>query len=91
MLLAFRTAQLGNNFITVMMLVIGSLTFHMTTLEEYYVGELYLPVFNAVSDGSVWVVLFYLASAIWGNDIWVKNCADASWMGLSGVDHFTVG
>ena len=63
----------------------------MTTLEEYYVGELYLPVGNAVSDGMPVTFLFYLISGIMGNSFWTQRAMDADWMNITGIEYLTLG
>ena len=52
------------------MVVMAMAAFHFTTLEEYYVGTLKLPVCNAVSDGSLLIILMYLVTGILGNEFW---------------------
>ena len=59
------------------------MNFHFTTLEEYYIGTLKLPVGNAVSDGSVLVVLLFLVSGIIGNEVWAKQLMPAKYFGIS--------
>ena len=50
-----------------MMVVLSMAAFHFATLEEYYVGTLRMPVFNAVTDGSLLVILIYLVTGSLGN------------------------
>ena len=66
-------------------------TFHFTTLEEYYIGTLKLPVGNAVSDGSVLVVLVFIVTGITGNEVWVHEVVSAEWLGIEGVTMLTIG
>jgi hypothetical protein len=40
--------------------------FHFSTLEEYYVGTLHLPKFNAVTDGSFLIVIGFIAIGVAG-------------------------
>jgi len=68
---ALRVMQCGNNFLAYAMIVLAMAAFHFSTLEEYYVGTLYLPPCNAVSDGSVLVCAMFILSGIAGNDFWV--------------------
>lgn len=90
-LLALRTMQCGNNFLSYAMIVTASAAFHFTTLEEYYVGILYLPPCNAVADGSALIICMYLFSGIVGNDIWVKTICDGTWLNIEGITDLTLG
>lgn len=47
--------------------------FHFATLEEYYVGGLFLPVGNAISDGSLLYFIVMLTLFIGGNDILISE------------------
>jgi len=47
--------------------------FHFSTLEEYYLGILELPPLNGVSDGSIVIILFYIATGIIGNEKMALN------------------
>ena len=86
--MALRTLQCGNNFLSYAMIVMAMGAFHFTTLEEYYVGTLALPVCNAVSDGSIMMILFYLVTAAMGNDKWVVKLMGGSWLGgCRGLHH----
>jgi len=91
MLMILRTLQCGNNFLSYALVVMSMAGFHFTTLEEYYLGTLALPVCNAVSDGSVLLVLFYLITAGIGNDTWAITVADGTWMNIEGIEDITLG
>lgn len=52
-----KVLQIGNNFISVILFVSTYSSFHFATLNEYYVGTLYLPIFNGVSDGSIAMII----------------------------------
>ena len=65
--------------------------FHFTTLEEYYVGTLKLPVCNAVSDGSLLIILLYLVTGITGNWIWTIHICDGTWLNIDGIEELTLG
>lgn len=65
--------------------------FHFTTLEEYYVGTLKLPVCNAVSDGSLLIIVMYIVTGILGNDIWVITVCDGTWLNIEGITDLTLG
>jgi hypothetical protein len=49
-------------------------------LEEYYIGGLYLGIFNGVTDGSVLIISVYLYCAICGNSLFIN---EATISGLS--------
>lgn len=65
--------------------------FHFATLEEYYVGTLRLPVCNGVSDGSVLMIMLFIATGIFGNEFWAKGVADGKWLHMEGLDVLTIG
>ena len=90
-LVALRTFQCGNNFLSYAMIVMAMAAFHFTTIEEYYVGTLKLPVCNAVSDGSALVIGLYLITGILGNDIWVTEICDGTWLNIDGIEKLTLG
>ena len=46
---------------------------------------------NAVSEGTVFVVLVYLYSGINGNSLWLTPFGDATWLGIEDVTEFTFG
>lgn len=73
------------------MVIMAMGAFHFTTLEEYYVGTLKLPVCNAVSDGSLLIILMYLITGILGNNFWTFHVCDGSWMNIEGIDDLTLG
>lgn len=52
--------------------------FHFATLEEYYVGGLFLPCFNAISDGSALYFVTMAVPAIFGNELFVAECFKAN-------------
>ena len=90
-LVALRTLQIGNNFLAYAVIVMAMAAFHFTTLEEYYVGTLKLPVCNAVSDGSLLIILMYLVTGILGNEFWVMHICDAEWLNIEGIKSLTLG
>ena len=47
-----KLIQVGNNHVLILGLVAITQSFHFSTLEEYYVGGLFLGVGNGVTDGS---------------------------------------
>lgn len=48
------------------------MSFYFSTLEEYYIGGLFLGVGNGVTDGSVALIFLFLFSGYYGNDVF-KN------------------
>ena len=83
--------QVGNNFLSYLMVIMAMAAFHFTTLEEYYVGTLRLPVCNAVSDGSLLIILMYLVTGIIGNEFWTIHVIDGTWLGIEGITDLTLG
>ena len=65
-LISLRIVNCGNNVMAYALLLLTLNTFHFSTLEEYYVGTLVLPIFNGVSDGSVALIITYLFLGIVG-------------------------
>jgi hypothetical protein len=65
--------------------------FHFVTLEEYYSGYLYLPIFNPVSDGSIAIILLDLYTAYHGNNFWATPYCDGTWLNMDGVTILTYG
>jgi ethanolaminephosphotransferase len=81
----------GNNALAYVMLMTIYACFHFCTLEEYYVGTLRLPVCNGVSDGSVMMIILFIVTGIFGNDVWAKGVADGKWLHIEGLDILTMG
>ena len=83
--------QVGNNFLSFLVVIMAMAAFHFTTLEEYYVGTLKLPICNAVSDGSLVIILMYLVTGILGNTFWTIQVCDGTWMDIEGITELTLG
>lgn len=45
------------------------MSFYFSTLEEYYIGGLFLGVGNGVTDGSVVLIFLFLYTGYRGNDV----------------------
>jgi ethanolaminephosphotransferase len=78
-----RFLGFGDNLGT-MMVVSGSVAlFHYTTLEEYYVGGLFLGFMNPVTDLSILVYGLYAYLGFAGNTFFLKEIfkADDLWTG----------
>lgn len=73
------------------MVVMAMAAFHFTTLEEYYVGTLKLPVCNAVSDGSLLIIGMYLVTGVLGNGFWATTVCDGTWLNIEGITELTLG
>lgn len=54
---------------TILSMVISTVPFYFSTLEEYYTGELYLPLINGANEGSVGIAFFFLISGVFGNEL----------------------
>ncbi len=90
-LVALRTMQCGNNFLSYAMVVCSLAAFHFTTLEEYYVGTLKLPICNAVSDGSILIIGMYIVTGALTNDFWAMTICDGTWLNTEGITELTLG
>ena len=77
--------QVGENPIIMANLIGCYLCFHFTTLEEYYLGTLVLPMFNAVSDGSLLVIVVLVFTGSIGNDFWAVPACDGTWLKISTI------
>ena len=86
-----RIMQVGDNFIAKIMMIGIYSAFHFVTLEEYYSGYLYLPIFNGVSDGSIAIVALSFATGFVGNNIWATPLVDGTWLNIDGVTVLTLG
>lgn len=62
------------------LLCLGSVaaSFHFCTLEEYYVGGLYLGLGNGVTDGSVILVAIFIMQGITSQGFF-SNTIDIPW------------
>ncbi len=70
---------MGDNFISPLLVFACVANFHFATLEEYYLGELTLPVCNGVSDGSFAIIGFTLLSAMIGtSNFWATPLFDVT-------------
>lgn len=83
--------QVGDNLIAKIMMMCVYSAFHFVTLEEYYSGYLYLPIFNGVSDGSIAIVGLSFLTATVGNNVWATPVIDGTWLKIDGVTELTIG
>lgn len=68
-----KMMQLGNGQSVLWIVLAITQSFHFCTLEEYYIGGLYLGPFNGVTDGSAPLIAIFLLTGITGNDIWLTE------------------
>ena len=69
-ILSCKLVNNGNNLLTLINLATNITSFHLATLEEYYIGSLVLPPCNGVSDGSFAIVGSFIISGIYGPEFW---------------------
>ena len=50
-----------------------SCTFFMNTWEEYYKGELILPIIHGVSEGTLYIAIVFIVSGIYGPSLSLKE------------------
>jgi len=65
-----KLIQVGNNHVLILGLVAITQSFHFSTLEEYYVGGLFLGVGNGVTDGSGLLIGLIAFSGAVGQEFW---------------------
>ena len=61
-----RIMQIGNSPFSILIITIVSGSFYFATLESYYIGGVYLPEINAVSDGAIVYLATWVAAIILG-------------------------
>ena len=66
-LIMVKSIQLGDGASSFIPISFVCMIFYFYMLEEYYLGSLDLGPFNAVSDGSLILIGFYVLMAIYGN------------------------
>lgn len=54
-------------------LLASTMSFYFSTLEEYYIGGLFLGVGNGVTDGSVLLIFLYLFAGYKGNAVFNED------------------
>jgi len=69
-LMMSKMMQVGNGPASLLILLAITQSFYFSTLEEYYIGGLFLGPFNGVTDGSVLIIAIFLVSGIFGNGFW---------------------
>lgn len=68
-IMIMKLVQIGNSSLVMFPLLASTMSFYFSTLEEYYIGGLYLGVGNGVTDGSVLLIGLFLFSGYFGNSI----------------------
>jgi hypothetical protein len=76
--------QSGNTIAMDVLLILTLSSFHFCTLEEYYTGGLFLPPFNAISDGSFMFIGAFIYCGLFGNE-WSQQLV---YKDVKGVDAF---
>jgi ethanolaminephosphotransferase len=74
-LMLSKMMQVGNGPIVLWGILGVTQSFYFSTLEEYYIGGLFLGPFNGVTDGSALVISIFVVTGILGNDIWLAEVA----------------
>lgn len=67
-MMIMKVIQLGNGGLVMFTLLGSTQSFYFSTLEEYYIGGLYLGVGNGVTDGSAPIIALFIYCGIFGND-----------------------
>jgi ethanolaminephosphotransferase len=81
----------GENPIAMVSLIASYMVFHFTTLEEYYLGTLKLPMFNGVSDGSLILIILMIFTGAIGNTWWAEDACDGKWLSIPSVTNLNRG
>lgn len=70
-----KMMQIGNGPMLLWVLLAITQSFHFCTLEEYYIGGLFLGPLNGVTDGSALIIAIFLATGIAGNEFWTTQAS----------------
>lgn len=68
-----KMLRIGNNHYVYIVLMSTIFQFYYATLEEYFVGGLFLPVINAVNEGVFLIISICIFTGIVGSDFWLKD------------------
>ena len=71
--LTATTVRMGLGFYTWLIAGISLILFYMNTLEEFYTGELVLPVFNGPNEGMWLIVFINWYNSIFGSNFWINK------------------
>ncbi|CDW83660.1 UNKNOWN [Stylonychia lemnae] len=69
-MMLMKLLQVGNSHMLILGLVAITQAFHFSTLEEYYVGGLFLGVGNGVTDGSIVLIGVVTLCGVFGQSFW---------------------
>lgn len=68
-----KMLRIGNSHYIYIVVMITVYQFYYATLEEYFVGGLFLPIINAVNEGVFLIIGICLFTGIVGSDFWLKD------------------
>jgi ethanolaminephosphotransferase len=74
-LMIMKLVQIGNSAFLMVPLLASSMAFYFSTLEEYYIGGLYLGPGNGATDGSVLLISLFLYAGYRGNEVFKESIA----------------
>ena len=63
-----KVIQMGNGSLLLFTLLGPTQSFYFSTLEEYYIGGLFLGVGNGATDGSFPIIALFIYCGMYGND-----------------------
>ena len=72
-------------------MITAYMVFQFTTLEEYYLGTLKLPILNGVSDGSLIVIILLIFTGVVGNTWWAVEVCDGTWLRIESISKINRG
>jgi ethanolaminephosphotransferase len=67
-LMVMKVIQMGNGSLIMFTLLGSTQSFYFSTLEEYYIGGLFLGVGNGATDGSLPIIALFIYCGLYGND-----------------------
>ena len=68
-----KAILIGNNYLVMVALVGVTQSFHFCTLEEYYIGGLFMGPGNGVTDASFALIALIMLGGYPGQDLFVKT------------------
>ena len=67
-----KMVMVGDNIVPVLAVLLSVMPFYFATLEEFYVGALYLPVLNGITDGSAALISVNFAIGYLGSEFFAQ-------------------
>lgn len=67
-----KMAMVGDEIFPVLAVIVSVMPFYFATLEEFYVGALYLPVLNGITDGSAGLIGINCAIGYFGSEAFAQ-------------------